>query len=717
MTRAVGTAVTLVVVLALLADLGHAQPAAPVSVPTRGGDITVVADRIEQLGADGLIVATGNVEITRGTARLTADRVELHRETGAAVAVGRVVFHDGDDRLTADRIDFNFQTGTGVVYDGEARSAPYYRVSGERLERIDESTYRVRRAIFTTCEADPPPWSFRVGSATADLNSFVYGTNASFWVGRIPLIPWFPFFAAAIRRERQTGFLFPKLSTSSRRGIGVELPFFWAISDSQDATLAPLMFERLGPGLNAEYRYVLSADHTGTAKAFYVREMMKDDDDRGWFSLRHEWDITPRLSLKADTKNVTDDELFRDYGDPLHQRSEQRAESNVFLSHRWATWNVVANAFWYQDLTTSVSTELHRLPEVTFVGVRQPVPGLPGLLWEMAGGVAHFVRDVGSDGARVDVNPRLSYPIVAPGLVTVTPFVGGRLTAYDKRVVGFQQGRDGLVTEITDDEFTLRRMVETGVDVETMASRVYRPNRWGFEALLHSIEPRVNYTWRAGRGLTNLPFWTDVDRVEEANRIEYTLTNRIRGRTVAPDGTEPLRLEVLRFLVGHSIDLDDDEQRSGDLVGDLIIQPTPKVRFRGTVLSDTHGKGIQFATADLSAEVARRVAGSIGHRYSDPQNINFLQGAVTAEIMRNVTGRITTNWDLRTNKFIENRYGVEVRFQCYVITVEYVSRSREAGRLGEDEVRLAVNLLGVGGPITSSVGLGSLTSSGGTSSR
>ncbi|MBI1736378.1 MAG: LPS-assembly protein LptD [Candidatus Rokubacteria bacterium] len=686
------------------------------SVPTSGGDITVVADRIEQVGADGLIVATGNVEITRGSATLSADRVEINRETGDAVARGRVVFYDGEDRLAADRIDYNFRTGTGVVYDGEARAAPYYRVSGERLERIGESVYRVRRGIFTTCEADPPPWSFHVGSATADLNEFVYGTNASFWVGKIPLIPWIPFFAAAIRRERQTGFLFPKISTGSRKGLSTEIPFFWAISDSQDATIAPLMFERRGPGLNAEYRYVLSTDHSGTVKAFYVREAMREDDDRGWGAVRHDWEIGPRLTLKADTKNVTDDDVFRDYGDPLHQRSEQRAESNVFLSRRWGTWNLVGNAFWYQDLTTRRPTELNRLPEVTVTGVRQPVPGLPGLLWELSGGAVKFVRDVGSDGSRVDVNPRLSFPISAAGVVTITPFAGGRLTGYDRRVTGLHRGRDGLVTEETEDELSLRRLVETGFDVETLASRVYRPGRWGFEALLHSIEPRVNYTWRDGRGMDGLPFWTDVDRVEDSNRVEYSLTNRVRGRTVAPAGTEPLRFEVLRFLVGHSIDLKDSAQRSGDVVGDLIIQPTPKIKFRGNVRSDTHGKGIQFATTDLSVEI-QRVAASVGTRYSDPQNVSFLQGALTAELTRNVIGRFSTNWDLRRDTFVENRYGVEVRFQCYSLTVEYVARSREAGHRGEDEIRFAVNLLGVGGPISSGVGLGSLTSSGGTSSR
>src|SRR5262245_18577661 len=105
------------------------------------------------------------------------------------------------------------------------------------MERLADEVYRVRRGAFTTCEHDPPSWSVRFNEATADLEDYVWGTGASFWVKDLPLIPFFPFFAAAIRRERQTGFLFPVLGSSSRRGAYAEMPFFWVINESHDLTV------------------------------------------------------------------------------------------------------------------------------------------------------------------------------------------------------------------------------------------------------------------------------------------------------------------------------------------------------------------------------------------------------------------------------------------------------------------------------------------------
>ncbi len=177
------------------------------------------ADQLQQVGgATDLLIAIGNVEIIRGQTRLLADRVELNRDTGQAVAQGKVVFYDGPDRLVGERIDYNLKTGTGVVYNGSAVSAPYYHLSAERMDRVGDSVYEMRRGVFTTCEGDDPPWSFRFGSGTADLDDIVYGRDASFWVKGIPVLPWVPFFAAALRRERQSGFLFPEFGTVLAQG-------------------------------------------------------------------------------------------------------------------------------------------------------------------------------------------------------------------------------------------------------------------------------------------------------------------------------------------------------------------------------------------------------------------------------------------------------------------------------------------------------------------
>lgn len=678
---------------------------APIVVPTPAGDVTVLADRLEEVGPDRLLVATGNVEITRGRARLIADRVEINRDTGDAVAQGRVVFYDGEAQLSGRRIDYNLRTGTGVVYESEARVAPYYRLGGERMDRLGESLYHIERGIFTTCEDDPPSWSVKFGSATADFEDFIYGTRASLWLKDIPLIPFFPFFAAPLRNERQTGFLFPKFGNSSSKGFYTELPFYWAISDSADATIAPIWYSRIGEGFSFEHRYVLSDRQRGAENGFLLQETEKHDSTRGLASVRHDWTIFPGLSFKVDVNAVTDDTVLSEYGDRLQQRSSQRVESNVFVTRTWESWNAVANLFTYQDLTTRRPTELNRLPDLSLIGVRQPLPGLPGFLYELEAGYVDFVRDVGSNGQRLDVHPRVSRPIPVQGLFTVTPFVGGRLTAYDKRVVGTETARGvGVPIEITEDDARLRRLFEAGTDLETQLSRVYPVGgTWGIDAILHSIEPRLNYTWITGTGQDNLPVWTEgVDRIPDTSVIQYSLTNRLRARTTALATSEPARWELLRLAVGHSYDLRNST--AGDLTSTLLLQPIQRVYLRADAAQSVHGRGVENATADVIVRTDRLTA-SVGSRYSDPGHFNFLTNSVVAEVTPYLVLRNTNSFDAKTLTFVESRAAADVKFQCWSITVEFVHRR---GR--DDEVNFAVNLLGVGGPIRTSAGLGALES-------
>jgi LPS-assembly protein len=574
------------------------------------------------------------------------------------------------------------------------------------MERLGGSVYRVRKGIFTTCEDDPPAWSFRFDDATADLEDYVYGTGASFWVKNVPLIPFFPFFAAAIRRERQTGFLFPVLGQSTRKGFYAEIPFFWAIDESQDLTVAFHAYEALGFGGRLQYRYRLSDYHGGSLGGFYVKETQAGNEDRGWAAIRHEWAPPGGWRAVADVNLVSDDRVLRDYSTRLSERSLQRVDSNVFVTRSFEHWNVVGSLFSYQDLTTERGSELRRLPEIRADRIRAPVPGVPGALFDLESSATYFQRDIGSEGTRVDIHPRVSMPIRPGGLFTVTPFVGGRVTAYDKTAIRRELSGDGITEiDIVNQDARVRRYVEAGGDLEMPLSRVYGFNRWGMDALLHRVEPRVSYVFITGQSMDRLPLYTErIDRVSEASTLVYSLTNRIIARTPAGPDVEPVRWEAVRLTVGHAVDLRSENYTVGDVVADLIVQAPSIFRARAEARYAMATRDFASATTDVTMTL-ERLSASIGTRFDAEQDTNFLQGGLRAEITRNVVGRVATNWDMRTDTFVESQFGIDVRFQCYEISLMYIDRGREVGRRrGEDEVRFSVNLLGVGGPLRTGIG-------------
>jgi LPS-assembly protein len=737
LARCLGSALLVGFVLAVAgAGPGWAQPAAlgsqagAVTIPAGEEQATVVADQLQQVGgATDLLIAVGNVEITRGQTRLLADRVEINRDTGQAVAQGKVVFYDGPDRLVGDRIDYNLKTGTGVVYHGSGFSAPYYHLSGERMDRIGDGIYEIRRGTFTTCEGDDPSWSFRFNSGTADLDDFVYGRDASFWVKSVPLLPWVPFFAAALRRERQSGFLFPEFGHSSRRGYFTKVPYFWAINDSQDLTASLDTFSARGIGLDADYRYVLSRDQRGALSGFGITEVFRGSRDfgvpenRGWASLRHDWQITPSLVFKVDSTVTSDDQIFRDYGDRLTERSRIAALTNVSLTKTWTNWSLLGRVLWYQDLTTTRPLELQRAPEILLTGVRQAVPGVPWLLYETNSSFVNFHRDVdGPEGLRVDFHPRFFVPIPIAGVVTVTPFAGGRLTYYDQRVTGFHTGLDGILTQASVYDPRLRRQVEFGVEARTQVTRLYTTEgTGGIAAFQHSIEPRATLIEIRGLDQKSMPTYEPgystatgidpgyerahgIDRLGRANEVTYYLANVLRAKTVAGPDQQAVRWELARLTLSQTYDFNPVSQPVGDLYADLALQPNERIRVAGYARYNMYGLGLREAAGTIGV-VYPKFSFAAGPRFNE-QGADVVFGpqitppgpqrTMTAEsrvrVLPNLEVRTGAAWEFVNGAgSVEYRGGIEWRLDCWSISMIYVKRHG-----GDNEFRFSVNLLGVG---------------------
>jgi LPS-assembly protein len=744
--------------LAVLPTLAAAQERRQLTVEA-GTPVTVYADRVESLDRDRLLIAEGNVQLEQGDVRLESDRMEVNTETGEAVASGRVVLFDGRDRLTGDRLEYNLRTGTGIVYQAEGEAEPHFFFSGDRMDRFGDKAYRVFRGVFTTCEDETPAWSVRLRSATAYLDDYLWGTGASFWVWKVPVVPFIPIFATSLRKDRHSGLLTPSFGTSNVKGFYFRQPVYFVLGDSQDLTLAPTYFEKRGIGLSGAYRYVRTESSRGEIDGFYLqdKEDAPDRDKSRWVgSLRHEEVITPRLILRADVNEVSDDTFLKEFGDTLDERSRLRLESNVSLSQRWEKWNFIGRLFFYEDLTTERPRELQRLPELRLSAFQQPVfggdyvttaPGVvggprlggPQLLFDLDSSYVNFVRDLGSEGQRLDLRPRLSYPWSPGGFFTLTPRLGVRETLYDTEVIGTTIDR-GIVVEDTRKEFVSRTLLEAGADFEARAYRVFDlDGAMGIQRLQHVIEPRATYLYREGDDADNVPQWDGVDTIGPDHRVTYSLVNRLKARS-GGDGDRPGQIwEILRFTLSQSYRIDPSPivttrvgepappptptpapapttttaaarrrlrlaqepgeptiittsitpPRLSDVTADLIFQPVFGVRLRGTAAFDPYDTRVTGATTDFTYEAARWRA-SFGTRHGDGGELVFLQGVLEARVGARWAFRFSTDYHVATGTVIENRFEVDFWEQCWGLGAAFIDRADET------EFRVTVNLLELG---------------------
>ena len=156
---------------------------------------------------------------------------------------------------------------------------------------------------------------------------------------------------------------------------------------------------------------------------------------------------------------------------------------------------------------------------------------------------------------------------------------------------------------------------------------------------------------------------------------------------------------------------------------ELSLDPGRYFYFRGdTSYGIYKGEGFLSGNTDVGL-VLPRFAATLGTRYTKGganlgttilgsttlpvtnapggslPSTNFVQGTMRADLNRYVSDNFSTAWDLRTDTFVENRFGINIRFQCWALDFSYITRAKEQGLSASDnEFRFAVYLLGVGGP-------------------
>ncbi len=115
----------------------------------------------------------------------------------------------------------------------------------------------IKKGIFTSCKDnnDCPPWVITSKEIIHDKNKKeIQYKNAWLKIYNIPVLYFPKFFHPDPSVDRKSGFLMPTFGESKNLGASVNIPYFYAISDSQDLTFKPRFFSNNKFLLQSEFR-------------------------------------------------------------------------------------------------------------------------------------------------------------------------------------------------------------------------------------------------------------------------------------------------------------------------------------------------------------------------------------------------------------------------------------------------------------------------------
>ncbi len=677
----------------------------------------IEADEVSYDDSLGQYLARGHVTISKRDVKLSGDFVRFDHKTMKALAVGNVVMTAGDDILIGNSIEIDLATQTGTIYQGSVfLQQNHFYIKGDKLQKTGKDSYAAERASISTCDGEPPDW--KITGRKLNVKVEGYGTiqHAAIWARRVPVV-YTPFLAFPTKRKRQTGFLPPQFGDSERNGFFYLQPFFWAMQENSDATFFWHHLENRGEKIGGEYRYVIDNTSEGTVMFDFLDDKQIDDgiddnsekwgftdvdglrpnNDRYWFRMKHTQALPYEVTGKLDLDIVSDqdyliefergetgwrwtNDYFKEtFGRDLDDFNDSVRKNQLNLRKGWSSWDLNMTAQWYDDVITrrqsDVDTTLQRLPTVEFQGSRQPLFTTP-VYFRWNSEYVYFYRQDGDKAQRLDLNPRLYYPLRFKNYFTFEPSVGLRETLYYR----------DADSAADDDRFSSREIFDVTADLFTEVFNVFNTGFGGIDRIKHSIRPQFVYSYTPDIDQDDLPYFDDTDSISKQNILNYSLTNsliaRSRKKSAEDEDTEEGSnsdkydyREFFRFKLDQSYDfnklIDDDPRPFSDLNWRVDLVPMKYFRF------ETNGQWDPYETDFVQHNMSVTLSDVRGDRFfverrytQDSSDSIYFDGGVK------ITDKISTFGFFEQNILddvrIQSGFGARYVSQCWSFDIWYV---------------------------------------------
>ncbi len=277
---------------------------------------TLIADRVE-LAQDRTLVAEGNVEILQGTAHVKAQRVTYDGTTDTLKIEGPIVLQDGESTvILASQAELSDGLENGILRGARLVLNQQLQIAAVEMQRVNGryiQAYKVAATSCHVCETGRPPlWQIRAKRIVHDeLEQQLYFDEAQLRVLDIPIF-WLPRLRLPDPTlDRASGFLIPKLQSSSLIGWGVKAPYFFKLGDSRDLTVTPWLTNK-STTLELAYRQAFSEGRI-TWETYISRDDLTAEPIRWGILADGSFDLARNYTLAFDIEAASDASYLSEY--------------------------------------------------------------------------------------------------------------------------------------------------------------------------------------------------------------------------------------------------------------------------------------------------------------------------------------------------------------------------------------------------------------------
>ncbi len=321
------------------------------SVP-EGAQMLLEADTLVYDNDANTVTAVGGVQIDYAGNRLVAQRVTYDRKTSRLIASGNVeVVNSDGTKIFSQEIDITDDFADGFVNTLRIETVDKTYFAAESAKREGGFLTTFNNGVYTACEpceAKPdkaPIWRVKAQKIIWNGKKKTVrfeNSNFEFFGFPIAFLPAFEIADPTVKRK--SGFLMPGISYKSELGVGVSIPYYFALSPTYDLTVKGTGYTRQGFLGEAEWRQRFNnGEYSLKMAGIYQMNPDKFDPNtvdrgpandenklRGMVGTKGHFNLNPRWAFGWNILAQTDKNFSRTYS--INGFSESTHRSEVYLT-------------------------------------------------------------------------------------------------------------------------------------------------------------------------------------------------------------------------------------------------------------------------------------------------------------------------------------------------------------------------------------------------
>lgn len=559
--------------------------------------------------------------------------------------------------------------------------------SADQLEISAQKGLSLLDSTFTTCIGENPDWQIKASEIIISAD----GSEGEAYHAQVRLfdtpILYLPYFTFPVSKQRKSGFLYPKIGSSSNSGVEIEIPYYWNIAPNIDATITPHYMSKRGSQLKTEVRY-LSGLQNGSINFEYLNkdnEINANSDARYLTRFQHVGTFSDNFRAYIDYTTISDDNYLVDIGSNQYNANDAylyQVGELAYFGEQWQTTMKLQDFEVLGDHQASYKTLPHveiSAQEPFMLFSQQNLSGQFEFNSELTSFQAQSDDQVSAN--RYHVEAGISFPISTPAWFLNSEF----------KLMHTYYQQDNIQTGSTLSETVNRTLPKVrfhgGINFDRNINLFDND-------YTQTIEPQIQYLYIPEKDQSNIGLYdttklqddfnglfrdksfSGLDRVASANQYTWGVTSRVLDQS---------NLEVFRLSIGriqylstsNTVDAlfeSNNNNLQSSVAASLFYRLNHKWQISSDIQYNTDESFTNKSQAAINYQIDKYNSVQLNHRYArNVSDSSLEQMSLLANFAINkdwaFVGRLTQ--DLKEQRSLESYAGIQFESCCWAIRIAY----------------------------------------------